>query len=397
MNRWSPALEAIVSDLGKNPAAATSTPWPDDCREDRDPSDLLIVETKSWTGIDTLLRLRDHRSFLERKVAPAGYLLIHGQGEPALAGWAGVRNALWPAFHVVAVYRLDGASPPLRYALNSPPTRLVRGAGSSQDTGVVLVAIHYEDALQPDAVVKKFDLNAPGWNGTPDAPSYGHFRWMRRIVAECARPAPGKRILDAGCGAGWVGIEAALKGAEVSSFDPSPEMVRLAGENALTQGVTLELDIGFTESPPFRKSFDIVISAGVISFSPDHERFLNGLDSVLEPGGTLVIADLNPHSLGMRYRRWKNPLLPLRELNSLARSQVKDKLLQRGYRVNGLWHYQLSLPVPQLMHLSETRLGGAGSSLLLWLNVCAHRLDRAFGSCGGLFFDSYILRACKPG
>jgi SAM-dependent methyltransferase len=119
--------------------------------------------------------------------------------------------------------------------------RLRGGTGIS---GALLVARRKEIVLAPDATVAKFDQNACGWDGKPGTPGYAHFRWMRRFVGTFAPEdwmrASAERILDFGCGAGWVGIEAALlAGAsrvELCAFDPSPEMVRIAGRTRARAG-----------------------------------------------------------------------------------------------------------------------------------------------------------------
>jgi 16S rRNA G1207 methylase RsmC len=83
---------------------------------------------------------------------------------------------------------------------------------------------------------------------------------MRRFVgtfapADWMRASAG-RILDFGCGAGWVGIEAALAAGasrvELCAFDPSPQMVKLAEENARASGIArFAARTGFGEDPPF--------------------------------------------------------------------------------------------------------------------------------------------------
>ena len=82
-------------------------------------------------------------------------------------------------------------------------------------------------------------------------------------------------------------------------------------------------------------------------------------------------------------------------MNALSRLQLIKKLTARGYAIENKWHYQLTLPVPLLMHISETRLGGFGSSLLLWLNKTAFSLSSIVGPQSGLLFDSHIIRARK--
>jgi 2-polyprenyl-3-methyl-5-hydroxy-6-metoxy-1,4-benzoquinol methylase len=395
-DQWPSALEAILCDLGVNPgdAAVFQGQIPEEVPAEK--ACLLFEMPRPPSGGGRTFS-PETKAMLQLGLASSGYLLVHARQKPALPSIAALRNALWPEFHCAAVYLLESEKHPVRRELSGALFPLKDGKSGETDRGFVLAAIHTSHAMNPEAVKKKFDLNAPGWNSDPRSPTYGHFRWMRKIVADCARPVGDERILDAGCGAGWVGIEAAHCCGRVSAFDPSPEMVRIASKNAEEVGVQIDFEVGFTEEPPFEKPFDKVISAGVISFSPDHEKFLNGLDSMLEPGGTLVIADVNPRSLGMRYRRARHPLLPLRELNALARSEVESRLKSRGYQIEKKWHYQLTLPVPLLMHLAETRFKGLGTSFLLWLNKAAFTLDAALGSPAGILFDSYILRARKRG
>jgi 2-polyprenyl-3-methyl-5-hydroxy-6-metoxy-1,4-benzoquinol methylase len=391
-DRWPSAFEAIFRDLGVNPPEAARFQEGANGEAPADTTCLLYETPGAGKGPSPEIK-----AALQSGLASTGYLLVHALQRPEPVSMAALRNALWPEFHCAAVYLLETGKAPVRQDLSGARSSLDEAAGDEIDASFVMAAIHTGHALHPDAVKKKFDLNAPGWNSDPRSPTYGHFRWMRRIVADCARPGRDERILDAGCGAGWVGIEAALSDAVVSAFDPSPEMIRIAKDNAEQEGVQVDFEVGFTEKPPFEKTFEKVISAGVISFSSDQKKFLDGLDSALEPGGILVIADVNPRSMGMRYRRRRHPLLPLRELNALPRPEVETRLKARGYSIEKKWSYQLTLPVPHLMHLAETRFKGFGTGFLLWLNKAAFLLDAAMGSPGGVFFDSYILRARKSG
>jgi hypothetical protein len=52
--------------------------------------------------------------------------------------------------------------------------------------------------------------------------------------------------------------------------------------------------------------------------------------------------------------------------------------------------------VPQLLHLSETRLGGALDLPLLALNRAAAGLDRVLGGRCGRCFDSWVLALRRP-
>lgn len=327
------------------------------------------------------------------RAAPDGQLLLRFDGEPSDGRLAALRDRLWPQWHVSAVYRVDARGAIARQAVSgaTPISGSLPGGAA-----VLLYVRNRERALGRDSTRAKFDLNAEGWNGRPGTPSYAHFRWMRRLLANVARPVKGLRTLDAGCGAGWVGIEAALAGAMASAFDPSPAMVEIASKNAVQCGVDLDARVGFVEELPFEQPFELVLNSGVISFAPDADVYLGTLDQLVEPGGLLVIGDLNPGSAGFARRR-RRPILPARELNGLRRNEVERHLVERGYTIESRWYYQLTFPLPELMALSAQRLSGFGTALALGLNKLATATDHSLGSRFESRFDSWILRARKPG
>jgi SAM-dependent methyltransferase len=330
----------------------------------------------------------------ERETSADGTLLLLLAGSRADPEIAAFRNSLWPFAHVVALYRLSHREVVRTTLENTEGLR--RGSGLH---GVVLVARRREAVLAPEATIQKFDRNAAGWNGEPGRPGYAHFRWMRRFVARFANASGAQRILDFGCGAGWVGIEAALaaREAELAAFDPSPEMVKQAEENARAAEIRRFAGrTGFGEDPPFpaasEEAFDLVYSSGVISFARDREQWLDGLVQTIASEGTLVIGDIHRDSLGMRWRRREKPLLPLREMNACTRQEVRSALEQRALVFEDWAGYQLTRPVPQITYWSDTKLRGFLSAPLLWTNRAASRVlrDRSPER-----FDSWVMRMRK--
>lgn len=377
-------LSAVLEDLGLSPGELASL--------GQGPAQHLFATGRAGEPL-----VADFESRVAAELAPEGALLLllkdRVGGRPGDRELAGVRNRLWPLLHVVALYRLAGGSIRCR---TLDGTRDV--AGETRLAGDLLVARRRTWVLSPAATVQKFDLNARGWDGQPGTPGYAHFRWMRRHVGLFA-PAPGPRILEFGCGAGWCGVEAARRvpGASLCVFDPSPQMVAIAGENAEAAGIQdFTGRTGFGEDPPHpgpgEEPFDLVISSGVISFAPDAERWLDGLARTVRPGGTLVVGDIQRDALGFRQRRAARPLLPARELNALVPAAVRAGLEARGFVHERTGGYQLTRPVPQLMHLSEQRLAGALSLPLLWSNRLATAIDRALGSPLPALFDSWVMR-----
>jgi 2-polyprenyl-3-methyl-5-hydroxy-6-metoxy-1,4-benzoquinol methylase len=345
------------------------------------------------TGLDIPHAAGKYRDLAGGVLVPDGWALFFfkdARTPRELARW---RNALWPWLHALAWYHMGSGRIERETLTGRAPIQ-----GPSQREGVLLAARTREQALSPSTTVEKFDSNAAGWNGEPGKPGYAHHRWMRRYVGQFARPQAGARVLDFGCGAGWVGIEAVagVSGAVLRAFDPSPQMVRIAGENARASGVTdFEGRTGFGEDPPYPAAgeapFDVVYSSGVISFSPDHERWIAGLTRAVRPGGVLVVGDIQREARGMLRRRAQRPLLPVREMNARTGAEVRAALEARGWRCEAQAGYQLTWPVPQLAHVSDAKLGGALSPLLLAANrVLAGKLDASR-------FDSWVLRLRAPG
>jgi len=367
--------------------------------EEQTPSGALLA-TVAPGELPTAERLHALQRDASAALLLEGHLLLHVAGrrtEQELAHW---RDGLWPKFHVGARYVFDASGGVTRVLLQgATPMEDASVRPGSIRVGELLCARRCEHVRSPALTAQKFDANAAAWNGNPGAADYLHHRWMRRLVARFAPKRDHRRVLDFGCGAGWVGIEASLRqGAEqLRFFDPSPEMIRIAAENAAAAGVDdASGTTGFGEDPPYpaqgEEPFDLVLSSGVLSFARDLDAWYDGLASTVAPDGVLVLGDLHSRSLGMRRRRSKRPLLPIRELASITPGAARAAMEARGFKHEGGSGYQLTDPFPQLIHLDASRLGGVLSHPLSWCNRLASSFDRATGAVPGSMFDSWVMR-----
>ena len=356
----------------------------------RGKGDVLVAQVGYSPDVATAVRTYQKRA--DPLLAPDGTVMLfmkEARPDAEIARW---RNALWPWLHVAAHVRLTPGVATIE-TLHGREEKHV----AIQKQGHLLVARRRERVLSPENTIIKFDKNAGGWNPTPGSRGWAHYRWMRRFVGTFAPVKSGARILDFGCGAGWCGIEAALTspGSSLSLFDPSPELTEGARANASSAGLkNVETRTGFGESPPVPAAgearFDHVISSGVVSFSPDFPRWFDGLRGTLVPGGTLVIGDLNRESKGMRSRRARKILLAGREMNALTRDEARAELENRGFKFVKAAGYQLTSPWPEAMHVSDTKLGGALSALILALNKFKA------GAGDPARFDSWVLQFSAP-
>jgi ubiquinone/menaquinone biosynthesis C-methylase UbiE len=124
----------------------------------------------------------------------------------------------------------------------------------------------------------------------------GERRYRQRVL-DLAGVAPGKAVLDVGCGTGTLAIVARERvGPEghVSAVDASFEMIAHARAKARAVGAAVDFREAPAQSLPFADArFDIVLSTTVIHCLPKPARLqcFREMARVLRPGGTLLIVD----------------------------------------------------------------------------------------------------------
>ncbi len=124
--------------------------------------------------------------------------------------------------------------------------------------------------------------------------------------------APGQRILDVGCGGGFLSAQLAeaVAWGELVGIDIEPSQVDLARETAAQRSVAnAQFQVGDARDLPFGNgSFDAVHFGGVLLHISDVDRALEEARRVLRPGGLIACRDLMPEScfahpeLGMMQR-----------------------------------------------------------------------------------------------
>lgn len=122
------------------------------------------------------------------------------------------------------------------------------------------------------------------------------------LIAEAARPRPGERALDAGCGTGIYTAWLSGLGLNVTGLDRDPAMLAAAAEKD-PEARLVEGDVG--RLPFADGEFDLVLAVTLLCFldGPGRAAAARELVRVTRPGGRIVIGELARFSLWAAERR----------------------------------------------------------------------------------------------
>lgn len=137
------------------------------------------------------------------------------------------------------------------------------------------------------------------WTGDGlDADTQRHFIDFANMAAALALP-PGARLLDIGCGSGWLCEYFARLGYDVTGLDISPALIELAGERLgkVPYGADHETPLRYRflvhdiESEPLGETFDAIICYDALHHFADEHRVLANLSAMLPNGGQLFVLE----------------------------------------------------------------------------------------------------------
>ena len=155
------------------------------------------------------------------------------------------------------------------------------------------------DSADPPGI-NDYDSFAEGYAASNET-SFVHAYYERPAMLALAGDVAGRRILDAGCGAGPLLAALRDRGAIVVGIDKSAGMLKLArrrlGDDADLQVTELGSPLPFPDG-----TFDDVTASLVLHYLEDWGPALAELRRVLKPGGRLIVSVDHPFRENLWHR-----------------------------------------------------------------------------------------------
>jgi SAM-dependent methyltransferase len=149
------------------------------------------------------------------------------------------------------------------------------------------------------AVANDYDSFAEAYSAENEASLINAY-YERPAMLALAGDVAGRRILDAGCGAGPLFAALRNRGAIVTGFDKSAGMLKLARRRL---GDDADLRVADLGGPlPFDDTFDDVTASLVLHYLEEWGPALAELRRVLVPGGRLIASVDHPFAVNIMHR-----------------------------------------------------------------------------------------------
>ncbi|MEW6325628.1 MAG: methyltransferase domain-containing protein [Nitrospirota bacterium] len=194
------------------------------------------------------------------------------------------------------------------------------------------------------------------WYRTPLG-SLAHALELDAILS-LAGVKPGERAMDIGCGTGIYTVELAQRGAHVIGVDPSMEMITIAREKLRQAGLTGRFVCGSAEALPFRSGkVDLVLAVTSLCYMHSPDRAIEEMRRALQPGGRLVLGELNRFSLWAFLRRLKGLFRETiyNQAHFWSRQELERLLRPNNFHLNAVRLLLYFPPIPSRTFLKRYR------------------------------------------
>ncbi len=177
-----------------------------------------------------------------------------------------------------------------------------------------------------------------------DAETHRHFSDFANMASALALPA-GARVLDVGCGSGWLSEYFARLGYDVTGIDISDELIAMARERVARVPYDVDHETQLRcrflaadiESKPLPEKFDAVICYDSLHHFEDERAVFRHLSGMLDIGGLLFILEGHKPSAGSATEAELQGVM--REYGTLespfSSEYLRELILENGLVVTG--------------------------------------------------------------
>jgi len=148
--------------------------------------------------------------------------------------------------------------------------------------------------MNNDRILKAYEQLAGSYNENIDHKPHNAY-YDRPHTLELLGEVAGLKILDAGCGPGKYAEILINQGADVTGFDFSPKMIKLARERNQEKGTFFVHDLNEPLFHLRNESFDATICTLALNYIEDWTPVIKEFHRVLKPSGILVISMEHPY------------------------------------------------------------------------------------------------------
>jgi len=143
---------------------------------------------------------------------------------------------------------------------------------------------------------EKFNREAAEWDANPQRRAIALS--VAKAIIAATNPDKTMHALEFGCGTGLLTMQIAPLVKTLSAIDTSQEMLAILKEKTKTSGIkNIESSCTNLSSPSDtalnNRSFELIYSSMTLHHIDDTAAFLIRLSTLLSPGGTLALADLD--------------------------------------------------------------------------------------------------------
>lgn len=166
------------------------------------------------------------------------------------------------------------------------------------------------------------------FDATP-APADGYFHAVKSLG-----DLQGKRVLDVGCGTGWLSIILAKRGAQVHGFDISPESIQVARQRAKVNEVQNKVSFkvkSFYDIDYEDEYFDLAIGCAILHHV-NIDKIIEPLRRVLKPEAKAVFFECFGNSEWLERLRLLVPVPVSEEDKSHWQEQLKYSDLKKFHK-----------------------------------------------------------------